>query len=182
MDGISSDSTAGAMEPLQLPLQLPLQQHCSGNKSWHLCKPAAEPRSVSEAALPDSTHPTQEDLGSGDELMVDNPLGKQAIFISRDSGGGGVQLGQGGGLTQGLVPVVSGHAPRQAVGKAYQQSLPQPCCAACVACDKSLPACRQAVSRKGVMHVCELDDEMLCSSAVFVHSVACTRCCMHMFG
>lgn len=69
-------------------------------------------------------HPTKEDLGSGDELMVDYPLGKQAIFISCDSGGGWVKLGQGGGLTQGFVPVVSGHAACQAVGKAYQQSLP----------------------------------------------------------
>ena len=91
-----------------------------------------------EATLAEA-HPTQKHLGCGDELVVDNPLGKQAIFISYNSGGGGVQLGQGGGVTQGFVAVVSCHAPRQAVGKPYQQGLPQACCAACLAGNMTLP-------------------------------------------
>ena len=64
-------------------------------------------------------------LGSGNELMVDDPVRQQAVLIGGDAGCDRVHLGKHAAVSQRLVAIVGWHAPCKPAGKANQDGLPQ---------------------------------------------------------
>lgn len=81
-----------------------------------------------------SAHLTEKDAGCGHQRRVDEVLWGEAVLVSCQRGGAGMQLRERGVLVERLVAVVLRHPPGQAVGKADQQcppesiSAPRACC------------------------------------------------------
>ena len=64
-------------------------------------------------------------LGGCNELMVDDPVWQQAVLVAGNAGCDGMQPRQHAAISQRLVAVVGGHAPREPTCKANQDGLPQ---------------------------------------------------------
>ena len=70
-------------------------------------------------------HLSEQVLGGGNELMVDDPFRQQTIIIGGNAGGDRAELGQDAVLPKRPVPVVSWHAAGQTACKPNQDGLAQ---------------------------------------------------------